>query len=59
MMKKKYETPTAEELAVQVESMLATSLLNGAGGENINITPGDDPFSGEFDAKGGGWDIWH
>ncbi len=58
MNKMKYVAPAMEVHAIQVECMTATSILNGTGGGNVNITPGDE-FNGEFNGRGeGAWNIW-
>lgn len=56
---KKYEAPVCETLSVSVESMLASSILTGDGGLNVDITPGNSEYDGEFNAKGGDWNIWN
>lgn len=59
-MKKTYITPETCAINLETAEVLAGSVLNGAGGENTNISVSDEAAD-EFRSQKRGWnsDLWN
>ena len=59
-MKKTYITPETCAINLETAEVLAGSVLNGAGGENTNISVSDEEAD-EFRSQKRGWssDLWN
>ena len=59
-MKKTYITPETCAINLETAEVLAGSVLNPEGGDNMNITPGEGEYEGEFQSQKRGWssDNW-
>ena len=59
-MKKTYITPETCAINLETAEVLAGSVLNGAGGENTNISVSDEAAE-EFRSQKRGWnsDLWN
>lgn len=55
-MKKTYICPTSASVRISMEShLLGGSGLNSTGGDNLEITPGNDEFDGSFQSNQQDW----
>lgn len=55
-MKKTYICPTSTSVQLAMESnLLGTSGFNSTGGDNLEITPGNEEFGGSFQSNQQDW----
>lgn len=55
-MKKTYICPTSASVRISMEShLLGGSTLSNTGGDNLEITPGNDEFEGSFQSNQQDW----
>lgn len=55
-MKKTYICPASTSVQLAMESnLLGTSNLSDTGGDNLEITPGNDEFEGSFQSNQQDW----
>lgn len=55
-MKKTYICPTSASVRISMESnLLGSSDFNSTGGENLEITPGNDEFNDTFQSNQQDW----
>lgn len=55
-MKKTYICPASASVRISMEShLLGESTLSNTGGDNLEITPGNDEFEGSFQSNQQDW----